>query len=84
MSEAQAPREHTCHAMKCGKPCPPKWLMCKPHWKLVLKVLQDAVWKHYQEGQEDRIVAPTEAYLKAADDAIRYVAMLEGHIKLKK
>jgi hypothetical protein len=27
--------KHTCHAIACTTPCPPKMLMCRPCWALV-------------------------------------------------
>jgi hypothetical protein len=70
--------QHTCHARGCPVVVPRKMFMCTAHWYRLTKNLRDAVWCEYQPGQEDRLVAPTEAYLKVTDEAIRYIAKLEG------
>lgn len=51
-------------------------LMCFAHWKMVPKALQDDVWKHYRAGQCDD-KKPSEAWHKAANAAIAYVARKE-------
>ncbi len=69
---------HTCHARGCEASCPPKHLMCRMHWFMVPKHLRTAVWEHYQPGQEDRDATPSEAWHRAADEAIAAVARKEG------
>lgn len=68
--------DHLCHAQGCPKPCPPRYLMCPPHWRMVPADLQRAVWNTYRMGQE-RDMRPSLAYLKASQAAIDAVAMLE-------
>lgn len=65
---------HTCHAYGCTTPVPPKMFMCLPHWRQVPKALQREIWRHYQPGQENRKVAPTEEYLDATKRAQVIVA----------
>ena len=65
--------EHTCHARGCTKPVPPRMLMCYPHWRMVPKALQRAVWATYRPGQE-RTKDPSPEYLDAAGAAIDAVA----------
>ena len=73
--------EHTCHAMHCDTPVPPRRLMCRKHWYMVPKPLRDAVWAEYTPGQERR-KDPTREYLTVARRAINAVAVKEGHIKV--
>ena len=65
---------HTCHAYGCGTVVPPKMFMCLPHWRQVPKALQREIWRHYQPGQENRKVAPTEEYLDVTKRAQVIVA----------
>jgi hypothetical protein len=67
---------HLCHAQGCQVEVPPKLLMCKRHWRMVPKPLQEAVWATYRPGQE-RSKDPTREYLQNAAEAIRAVAEKE-------
>lgn len=68
--------EHHCHARGCEAECPPKHLMCRRHWRMVPKELQDAVWAAYRPGQEiDK--KPSDAWMFAAQAAILRVFQLE-------
>lgn len=68
---------HTCHAEACDVVVPPRMLMCRPHWRMVPKRLQDAIWDAYVPGQEQR-KDPTREYLEIAREAIEAVAAKEG------
>lgn len=68
---------HPCHASGCSMEVPPRMLMCRRHWRMVPRSLQDAVWATYVIGQEAR-KDPTAEYLEAARAAIDYVADREG------
>ena len=68
---------HTCHARGCTTTVPPRLLMCRRHWRMVPRPLQDAVWDAYAPGQERR-KDPSPAYLDAARAAIDAVALKEG------
>lgn len=68
---------HVCHAEGCTMEVPPRMLMCRRHWRMVPRSLQDAVWATYVRGQEVR-KDPTAENLKAARAAIDYVANREG------
>lgn len=68
---------HTCHAKGCDAAVPPRMLMCYPHWKMVPKMLQAAIWATYRPGQE-RDKRPSEAYMEAQRRAVHAVALLEG------
>jgi hypothetical protein len=71
-------RIHLCHATGCETATPPRWFMCKPHWRLVPPNLRDAVWRTYRPGQElDKL--PSREYLEAVRAARAAVAALEGH-----
>lgn len=70
--------KHTCHARGCEVRCRPEYLMCPGHWRRVHRKIQRAVWLTYREGQCDDM-RPSEAWHKAADAAIGYVAALEDH-----
>lgn len=64
---------HRCHAKNCLTPIPPKLLMCLPHWRMVPREIQAAIWRHYRPGQEiDK--RPSIEYLKVMKDAIDAVA----------
>jgi hypothetical protein len=71
--------KHLCHAVGCDSVVPPRMLMCRRHWFMVPKKLQDAVWDEYIPGQEVR-KDPTNDYLTAAHAAIEAVAKKEGRI----
>lgn len=51
--------------------------MCAPHWRMVPKPLQRALWAAYKPGQERRM-DPTPEYLRAAAACVRSVAEAEG------
>ena len=68
---------HTCHAIGCEIPVPPRLLCCKQHWYAVPPALRKAVWAAYQSGQE-QTKRPSRAYLRAAAQAIIAVAEREG------
>lgn len=68
--------QHHCHAKGCRKITKPEMLMCFAHWKMVPAELQKAVWATYRPGQCDD-KKPSEAWHKAADAAIAYVAKRE-------
>ena len=70
-------RPHTCHAMDCETECPPEYLMCGRHWRMVPKKLQRRVWATYREGQCDDM-NPSAEWHVAADAAICAVAIKEG------
>jgi hypothetical protein len=67
---------HHCHARGCDAKTAPKLFMCRRHWAMVPKPLQDAIWANYVPGQERR-KNPTMAYLEAAMEARNAVAEAE-------
>ena len=74
--------KHTCHARECKTECPRAHLMCKRHWFMVPKEIRDRVWATYQPGQEnlddENAPIPSDAWHRAADDAINAVANKEA------
>lgn len=73
---------HTCHAKGCNVEVKPELLMCLKHWRMVSKDTQIEVWRHYRPGQCDD-KNPSEAWHKAADQAILEVATKEGRISVQ-
>lgn len=69
---------HHCHARRCAAHVPPERLMCRGHWFMVPKRVRDAVWATYREGQCDDM-SPSKEWHQAADAAIGFVALEEGH-----
>lgn len=69
---------HTCHAVGCETTCAPKFLMCPRHWRMVPKVLQEAVWVTYRPGQERGGALPSRNWFAAARAAQVAVGDLEG------
>lgn len=67
---------HLCHARGCSTAVDPRLLMCAPHWRLVPRALQLAVWRSYRRGQELR-KDPSREYVEAARAAIEAVAQRE-------
>jgi len=70
-------RYHTCHAVNCAADVPPRLHMCPPHWQMVPKSLQRALWAACVPGQERRM-DPTAEYMQAAAACVRSVAEQEG------
>lgn len=71
-------RQHKCHAYGCKRDVAPKYLMCRFHWNMVPKGIQDAVWQTYQPGQELGEKQPTQVYLEAAELACVTVNRIEA------
>ncbi len=67
---------HHCHARNCETRCPPEYLMCPKHWRMVPIALQREVWKHYRPGQCDDM-RPSREWHVAADAAIAAVFIQE-------
>lgn len=53
---------HECHAHGCRVQVPERFLFCSPHWFATRKVLQNAIWREYRPGQEER-KNPSNRYL---------------------
>lgn len=74
---------HHCHARNCKTPCPRRMLMCRKHWSMVPRDIQDEVYRTYREGQCDDM-RPSQAWHQAADKAILAVAVKEGLLTREK
>ena len=74
------PREpgetHTCHAQGCNRAVKPAMFMCFKHWQMVPPAMQAAIWRTFRPGQE-KDKQPSEAYVRAAERAIRAVREYE-------
>jgi hypothetical protein len=68
---------HTCHAVDCDRPCPPRMLMDREHWAMVPADRQRAVLDAYRPGQEWLNPRPSTEWLTAAWLAINAVAAAE-------
>ena len=71
------PAPHHCHAEDCTVHVRPEMLMCLHHWRQVPKAVQIRVWVNYRRGQCDD-KRPSEAWCRAADEAVAAVAAKEG------
>lgn len=68
---------HHCHALNSERNVPPRMHMCAPHWRMVPKANQNALWAAYKPGQERRM-SPSVEYLHAAAACVHAVAEAEG------
>ena len=66
---------HHCHALECKRACPPEYLMCGSHWRMVPQALQSDVWKTFRQRKGG---PPTLEWCIAADKAVTDVARQEG------
>lgn len=73
------PDAHRCHAVGCVAKVKPEMLMCAKDWRLVPRGIQQAVYRHYRDGQCDD-KNPSEAWHVAADAAIGAVAKVQGKL----
>ncbi len=70
-------REHSCHAVGCAAPVPPKSLMCKGDWLQVPRRLREAVMRVYRPGQEVT-KDPSPIYVLVADYVVGWLAVRQG------
>lgn len=68
---------HVCHAINCGAPTQARMLFCLPHWRMVPKPVQSAVWHAYRRGQE-RDKRPSAFYVAVQRVAVACVATQTG------
>lgn len=70
--------EHTCHALGCRAPCPPRHLMCARHWSMVPAALQREVYRTVRlRGRGGSVDSTWAPWWRAAHRAIAEVAHLE-------
>lgn len=73
---------HTCHALGCGRECPPRHLMCPMHWGMVPPEIGRLIYAAYRPGQEvDK--RPSAEWIKAANLAVTAVAVAEGRTSFR-
>lgn len=63
--------EHLCHRPNCGKPVPPRLVVCSGCWFLLPLPLRNAIWKFYRPGQEIR-KDPTLEYIAALKACLQW------------
>lgn len=68
---------HCCHARNCLVEVPADLLMCRRHWSMVPSWLKRDIIAHYQPGQAQGKVTPSDAYRTAVSDAREIVAKRE-------
>ncbi len=69
--------DHRCHARDCSAVVLPEKLMCGTHWRMVPRVLQEAVLQFYRPGQCDD-KRPSRVWLYVARAAVEAVAETEA------
>lgn len=72
MARTVGDTEHACHARGCNTSVPPKMFMCRKHWFMIPKAMQDELWDAYVPGQEVR-KDPSSEYIEVAMRLVRYV-----------
>lgn len=71
---------HTCHAHACLIEVPPVRFCCPKHWYSLRRVMQDAVWREYKPGQENR-KDPTARYMAVQQRAVAEIALYRPKTK---
>jgi hypothetical protein len=72
--------KHTCHVPHCATACPPKYLTCPAHWKMVPKEMQDEVYRTV--GMRGKLIDETWApWWRAQANAIHAIMVAEGRDK---
>ena len=69
---------HTCHATGCTTEVHPRYFMCRRHWWMVPRGMQQKLWAVYRPGQEVT-KDPSPEYLDVAREIIDYVAGKKGN-----
>lgn len=64
--------QHLCHARDCQTAVPRKMFMCRKHWFMLPKDMQDQVWDTYTPGQENTMDV-SAAYMEVTRKCIEYV-----------
>lgn len=65
--------KHTCHALGCKTPCPPRMLMCRACWSKVPRELQAEVYATVKKRKPD-VDASWAPWWRAQAKAIAHVA----------
>ena len=76
--------EHRCHALGCGEPTDPRYLLCPKHWKVLGGKLRVDVLAAYGRGpcrvDTEASVMATRSWIVAATRAVCDVAVKEGNL----
>jgi hypothetical protein len=75
------PSKHECSAKGCVRSISKRLLMCREHWMLVPKSVQNKIWQTYCDGQEDRVGTdrgPSIQYIDAYIEAVNAVFQAEA------
>lgn len=70
---------HKCHVNNCTTPVAPRLLMCRKHWEIVPADLKARVLNTFNPQQCSGRVRPSTEWLKAAREALNYVAKATGN-----
>lgn len=71
---------HTCHAAGCDEVVPRRMFMCRRHWAMIPKKMQQRVWAEYTPGQE-RLSGkawPSDEYIRVTIAIIDWLRRHEG------
>ena len=60
---------HKCHYPPCKVSTQPRYAFCRAHWGRLSKILQDAIWSAFQQGQCERRVSVSRLWLAAMREA---------------
>lgn len=76
-------RQHTCYAKGCTVSVHSHMLMCSPHWYMVPRLIQTAIWRYRSRHDSEQCVdkKPAPEYLDALKAAIVAVAEREKRMK---
>jgi hypothetical protein len=72
--------KHLCQAYECTIMIPTSMLMCRGHWALVPRAIQDEIWKTYRVGQENAVGTdhgPSPEYMTSYHKAVAAVREAE-------
>lgn len=73
----KSPRAHHCHAIDCRASCPPRFLMCPSHWRMVPLELQHEVCRTVVLRAPRSVDATWAPWWRAAHRAIDHVYRAE-------
>lgn len=70
---------HKCHALHCGRPCPPRMLMCRACWSAVSPDTQREVYRTVTMRDMSGCDHTWAPWWRAAHTAIAEAARAAGH-----
>jgi hypothetical protein len=74
LTEIVARSLHPCPVRRCTREVPARLLMCAPHWRLVPRQVQRAVWDAYDGGAglgSGELLRAQAAAIKAVNEALQ-------------